>query len=526
MPKPPDNHPPLTVPSRAVTPEHRVSGGLAPATPPRGSGILLHIASLPGPEGIGTLGASAHAVIDWLAQAGLNYWQVLPTCEGGADHSPYSSPTSLVGSPWLIDLSDLHSEGLLNAEQLEQSLDRGDGPINFDAVQKRKWPALHAAAVCLLAQPLHPLHVQWKHWRSNNGWVTDTALFQAIRSEQGDQPWWLWEPGLRDRNPKDMAAIRDRLNTEATIREVLAFLFDHQWNQLQQKAIRHNIWLFGDLPIYVAHNSVDVWANRALFTLDETGQTTHMAGVPPDAFSETGQLWRNPLYDWDAMAKNQYAWWVHRLRRSLYWTPVLRIDHFRGFSAYWAVPNQADNATEGEWMTGPGLPIFDRFRTVLGGQWLVAEDLGEIDEAVHKLRQKAGLLCTRVLQFAFETDQENIHLPQNCPADATLYTGTHDNDTTAGWWRALPQQQRARALTQFGCDESEIVSAMIRAALCSPAQIVIIPAQDLLGLGSDARMNVPGTDKGNWIWRMKPGALGTDNADTIRTWLKTGNRRT
>jgi 4-alpha-glucanotransferase len=275
----------------------------------------------------------------------------------------------------------------------------------------------------------------------------------------------------------------------------------------------------------VAHNSADVWANRSIFELDANGKTTRMAGVPPDSFSDTGQLWRNPLYDWSAMSKNKYAWWVHRLRRTLQWTPVLRIDHFRGFAAYWAVPSDADNATEGEWLTGPGLPIFERFRDILGGQWLVAEDLGEIDDTVHQLRRTAGLLCTRVMQFAFETDDTNIHLPQNCPTDATLYTGTHDNDTTRGWWRTQSPAHRAWVLNQLNCDEREVVPSMIQAALGSSAQIVIIPVQDLLELDSEARMNVPGTEGNNWTWRMEPRALDTETAHTMRGWTNGRNRK-
>ena len=485
---------------------------------------MLHISSLPGPEGIGTIGTSAYTMLDWLVQAGLNHWQVLPVCEGGTDESPYASPTSLVGSAWLIDLSDLHSKGLLTAKQLEAASDDRPGAVNYDAVRQRKWPALCIAATHFLAQSDHPLHTHWKEWQAEHSWVRDTALFQALKDEQKDAPWWMWNLGIRDRTPADMDAARTRLNAEITIREVLAFFFDHQWKQFQQAAHKRNIWLFGDLPIYVAHNSADVWANRSNFDVDANGHTIRIAGVPPDSFSDTGQLWRNPLYDWAAMSDTGYAWWVHRLRRSLEWTPILRIDHFRGFSNYWAVPNKAKDATEGEWLPGPGLPIFQRFREALGGQWLVAEDLGEIDEAVHELRHAAGLLCTRVLQFAFETDDDNIHLPKNCPADATLYTGTHDNDTTAGWFRTLPPKGRQRVLSVLNCTESTIVSAMIQAALNSPAQIVIIPVQDVLELGSEARMNVPGTEGDNWSWRMKPGALDQDKADTMRTWTKDRTR--
>jgi len=307
------------------------------------------------------------------------------------------------------------------------------------------------------------------------------------------------------------------------MRETLAFLFDHQWGRLKQAANERNILLFGDLPIYVARDSADAWANRGVFELGETGLPDRVAGVPPDAFSDTGQLWGNPLYDWKKLATEGYGWWVDRLERCLQWTPVLRIDHFRAFAAYWAIPGDADTAIDGQWVTGPSLEIFEHFRSELGGQWLVAEDLGDIDEPVHVLRKKAGLLCTRVLQFAFGSDDENLHLPQNCPEDSALYTATHDNDTTAGWWSNLPAGEGERALEHLGCGADEIVEGMICGALNARARLVIVPVQDLLKLGNEARMNVPGKSLGNWSWRMKKSALSEDLAHTVQEWV--GDRK-
>ena len=381
------------LPTRALTPDAAVEGGLAPAIPPRGAGILLHIGSLPGPEGVGTVGSDAVSVLDWMVEAGLRYWQLLPICEGGPGESPYSSPASLVGNPWLIDLTDLHAHGLLTDAQLSSALNADDGPVDMDDVRARKAPALRAAARALRDQSDHPLATDWQQWREANPWVADAALFQVIRSEQEGQPWWTWPAELRDAEPGAIEQVRQRASDAIAIREVLAFLFDHQWQRFAAEAEARGILLFGDLPIYVSRDSADVWANRTLFQLDALGMPTHVAGVPPDAFSDTGQLWGNPLYDWSAMASDGYEWWVDRLAHCLRWTPVWH-RHFRAFADYWAVPGDAETAMDGAWVPGPDLALFEAFREELGGQWLIAEDLGMIDEPVHRLRRKAGLLCT------------------------------------------------------------------------------------------------------------------------------------
>jgi 4-alpha-glucanotransferase len=512
------------LPMRALSTELAVPGGLAPAVPPRGAGVLLHIGSLPGPEGVGTVGAQAHAMLDWLVAAGLRYWQLLPICEGGPGESPYSSPASLVGNPWLIDLTDLHAQGLLSDAGLEAALDASGGPVDMNLVRTQKAPALRAAAQTLLEGVEHPLHGAWLAWRDANPWVADSALFQVLRREQGGQPWWSWPVEFRDRHESTLEVFRAQHFDSIAVREVLAFLFDHQWSRFLEAAEQRGILLFGDLPIYVSRDSVDVWAHRSLFELDSEGLPERVSGVPPDAFSDTGQLWGNPLYDWARMAEDGFGWWIDRLDRCLRWTPVLRIDHFRAFAAYWAVPGDSETAMDGSWIEGPDLDIFHAFRNELGGQWLVAEDLGDIDEPVHELRRKAGLLCTRVLQFAFGSDDENLHLPSNSPSDSVLYTGTHDNDTTAGWWSTLPDWERERVLEKLECDQDAVVEGMIEMALEAPSQVVIIPAQDLLGLGSEARMNIPGVGEGNWSWRLDSGALNEARAADVYAWIQTSGR--
>ncbi|MEC8425044.1 MAG: 4-alpha-glucanotransferase, partial [Myxococcota bacterium] len=510
------------LPVRPVDPRRAVPGGLAPALPPRGAGILLHPSSLPGPEGIGTIGQSARDLVGWLASAGLRYWQVLPLCEGGPGDSPYSSPASLIGSPWLIDLTDLHDDGLLTGDELVLGLDPADGNVDFPRARERKAPLLRAAARRLLETPTHPLFDAWHAWRDAHPWIHEAALFGELRTEMDGEPWWRWPAALRDRDETALAQARQTHADAIAEREVLAFLFDHQWSRLQEAASSSGVLVVGDLPIYVSRDSADAWVDRDLFEFDAEGRPARVAGVPPDDFSETGQLWGNPLYDWERMAADGYRWWVRRIQRCLTWTPVLRIDHFRGFAAYWAVPADAETALSGQWVEGPGLALFRTLRDALGGQWLLAEDLGEIDAPVHQLRAQAGLLCTRVLQFGFGGDPNNLHLPDNVPSDAVMYTGTHDNDTTAGWWSQAEPHVQAHVHDVLG-DRID-VGVMVRAALGSAARMVVLPMQDALALGSEARMNVPGVGEGNWTWRMAPGMLDARRAAALRAWVEESGR--
>ena len=514
---------PAALPHRPTDPTRAAPGGLAPAVLHRGAGVLLHPSSLPGPEGIGTLGAPARATVAWLAESGFGYWQVLPLCEGGPGDSPYSSPSSLVGSPWLIDLADLGEDGLLSPNEVA-SARAPHGPVDFAAVRATKAPLLRRAARRLLDQPDHALHGDLQRWRAQHPWADDAALFGELRDAHGGAPWWEWAPGLRDRDPAALHAARQTHADGAAERAALAFLFDHQWDRLRAVAERAGVRVVGDLPIYVSRDSSDAWVDRPLFEFGPDGEPARVAGVPPDAFSDTGQLWGNPLYDWDRMATDGYAWWMRRLRRCLSWTPVLRIDHFRAFSAYWAVPADAPTALNGTWVEGPGLAFFEAAREALGPQWFIAEDLGQIDAPVHLLREQAGLLGTRVAQFGFAGGRDNLHLPWNVGDDVVLYTGTHDNDTTAGWWAESSAYERAHLRSVLPVTDTPAALQLARACLESRAQLVVLPAQDLLALGTEARMNVPGVGEGNWAWRLAPGALDGPLAARVRGWLEGTDR--
>lgn len=472
--------------------------------PPRAAGLLLHPTSLPGPEGIGTLGASARALIDWMAEAGLAAWQVLPLCAVGGGASPYTSPASLLGNPLLIDLRDLAVAGLLSVDEAAQADAPSDDRVDFEAVRAAKMPLLRLAAQRLRAG--HPWRSDLDAYRETNAWLADVALFQVLHDVHEGDCWWRWPAPVRDREPDALAAARAE-HADATGDVVaLSFLFDRQWARLRRRAEARGITLVGDLPIYVAHDSADVWVHRELFELDDEGQTTRCAGVPPDAFSDLGQRWGNPLYDWQAMDQGGYRWWVERMRRNLAWTPQLRIDHFRAFSAYWAVPGDAPDARTGEWVPGPGVAVFDALTEALGPKALIAEDLGDIDEPVHVLRREVGHICMRVLQFGYGSGPDNIHRAERCDADTALYTGTHDNDTTLGWWREASPEVRADVRQTLGLADDvegpQVVDALIEHALASAPVLTVFPAQDLLRLGSEARMNTPGTADDQWQWRM------------------------
>jgi 4-alpha-glucanotransferase len=487
----------------------------------RRAGVLLHPSSLAGPEGIGTLGSSARKFLEWVAQAGLKTWQVLPLCEGGRGNSPYSSPSSMVGSRWLIDLAELQEMGLLSQEAPREA---SDGPVSYDSVKAEKESKLREAARRLRENPDHPLHRSWQQWREAHPALWEVARFQVVRGLEDQRPWWEWSPPLRNRQAEALEAL-DRSHIEALQdASILAFLFDQQWSAIRRYAEELGIEIFGDLPIYVAPDSAEIWSDPGLFDLDAQRRPLRVAGVPPDAFSATGQLWKNPLYDWESMAAHDYSWWVQRVRRSLEWCSLLRLDHFRGFAAYWAVPAHAPTAESGRWLPGPGRALFERIREELGPLPLVAEDLGDIDEAVHQLRKETGLHCTRVLHFGFETDTENIHLPMNWARDTVGYSATHDNDTTAGWWSGLDPAERQAAQIALGISTDSGIEGLLRASLDSEAERVVLPMQDILELGSEARMNTPGTLDGNWAWRMGPRALHPSRAQVLRDWLEASGR--
>ncbi|TNE91637.1 MAG: 4-alpha-glucanotransferase [Deltaproteobacteria bacterium] len=466
---------------------------------PRAAGVLLHPSSLPGRERIGTLGKQAHAMAEWLASAGFSWWQVLPLCPGGPGDSPYSSPTSRLGDPLLLDLATLKHEGWLKRSELRQGrAKKRKSRIRFDKVRKTKRPLLDRAAKRLLAKVEHPDHQDFLAWKRAHAWADEHALFDVLRSAYGGRPWWEWEEA--GPSAELVAAHREAID----VRLVLAFWFDRQWAALRVHAEKLGLSLISDLPIYVALDSAEVWSTPEIFELDEQRRPQRLSAVPPDAFAEDGQIWGNPLYRWELPATR--TWWIERFARAREWTPVLRIDHFRGFADYYAVDAAQRNAREGVWNRGPGVALFEAIDEALGSELAIAEDLGQIDARVHELREATGMLGTRVLQFGLgPSEADNPHQPSALTEDAAVYTGTHDNDTTVGWWTGLDPAMQAAVARQLGVEPTRkaALSGVIDEALRSPCALAIFPMQDLLGLGRSGRMNLPGSVGGNWSWRMK-----------------------
>lgn len=481
-------------------------------------GILLHPSSLFGPDDIGTLGAEAHRFVDWLAGTGAGIWQILPLTLNGRYASPYFSCSAFAGNPWLVDLPGLHAAGLLADPHLREGVT--DAAVPFAGLPLTKLPGLLAAAEAFLADPAHPWHEPFRRFRSEQDWLADTAHFFALRDEHEDAPWWEWPERLRARDPSAVQTSKQRLAHRIALWEALFFFFDLQWSELKARANSLGLLVLGDLPIYVSHDSADVWLNRKQFQLDEAGALTAQSGVPPDYFSETGQLWGNPLYRWDHMAGDGYRWWVARLRRCLELTDIVRIDHFRALSAYWEVPAGSEDARDGRWVPGPGQAFLDVLAREFPGMPFVAEDLGTLDDDVYRLRDDNSLFGMRILQFGFDGLPDNQHRPHLFPASCIAYTGTHDNQTVAGWWAVLDADQR-RAVADYyqfepGASDGRVVWSLIEAAMGSRADVAIIPVQDLLVLDDRARMNDPAVFRGNWSWRMPPDGLSEELAASLR----------
>ncbi|MCA9544953.1 MAG: 4-alpha-glucanotransferase, partial [Myxococcales bacterium] len=467
---------------------------------PRRCGVLLHPTSLPGPHGIGDLGAECHRFIEWMASADVRTWQVLPLVPPGAGNSPYSSWSAFAANPMLIDLRQLARDGLLSEADVAGVVGRPER-VDWAAAFAFKPPRLAKAAQALLAG--HPLKAELDAWRAAEAsWVEDAALFGALRVATGFTPWWTWPAALRKHQPKAVAKARAEHQAAVDEQVALQFLFHRQWAQVRAACAAQDIQILGDLPIYVDADSADVWANQGLFQLDKDGQRKQVAGVPPDAFSETGQLWGNPLYAWDAMAKDGYRWWIARMQRAMALHDQVRIDHFRAFSAYWAVPADAEDARAGAWVDGPGVAVFDALRAALGDLPIVAEDLGVVDDGVIALLQAADLPGMKVLQFAFGATSDNLYLPHNHPVRSVVYPGTHDNNTTLGWWQTADEHVKHHVRVYYSVSGDDIVWDLIKSAIASPAELAVIAAQDLLNLDGDARMNTPAIPEGNWGWRL------------------------
>jgi 4-alpha-glucanotransferase len=462
----------------------------------RRAGVLLHISSLPGPFPGGVLGEEARAFIDIIADAGFSVWQFLPLGPTHGHGSPYESLSSAAGNPEFLDLRDCVSHGWLSKKSCQASI---KGKLSMKTARSEAADGFwsHVAEDAVLGEEVDAFLTQ------NADWLDDYAIFAALKNDTKDLPWWQWSKSLRDRSSHALDTAR--IDHSVYIRQIQfeQFLFACQWQQLKQYAEARDMLLFGDISIYVAHDSVDVWTHREFFTVNDEGLCDHVAGVPPDYFSENGQRWGNPLYHWDAMKSDRFEWWVKRIRRQLMRMHLMRIDHFRGLESYWAIPGEMQDGRIGEWLPAPGAELLEVLKDELGPLPLIAEDLGLITPGVTALREEFGLPGMKILQFAFGDDASNPYLPHHHEIESVAYTGTHDNDTSLGWYHAASEHELTQLFSYLGIDsDDEMPLVMIRAALASVARLAIIPVQDLLALPTEARFNIPGTLEGNWCWRL------------------------
>jgi 4-alpha-glucanotransferase len=477
----------------------------------RTSGVLLHPTSLPGRYGIGDLGEQAYRFVDFLAESLQQIWQVLPLGPTGYGNSPYLSYSAFAGNPLLINLEWLAAEGLILPEELDALPQFDRDRVDYDLVIESKLPLLKKASQRFASQATPERKQEFVTFCQTHAyWLDDYTLFMALKAAHNGASWYEWDSAIAKREPLALAEWRDRLQEDIFYYQYVQSEFFRQWSTLRSYANEKGIQIFGDLPIYVAHDSADVWAHREIFVLDvKTGKPATMAGVPPDYFSATGQLWGNPVYNWRQLEKNNFKWWIQRIEGMLDYVDIIRIDHFRGLAAFWAVPGFAKVATKGKWVNAKGDEFFELLTQELGRLPIVAEDLGVITPDVEALRDKFGLPGMKVLHFAFDSDRANPFLPYNYTnRNCFVYTGTHDNSTTVGWYAARSPEEQQRVLDYIGCIcKDGIHWTMIRLALSSVANHAVIPLQDLLGLGDEAKMNTPGTSVGNWTWRYLPEQL-------------------
>ncbi len=498
---------------------------------PRASGILLHPTSLPGRFGIGDLGPKAHEFVAFLAETGQHWWQILPLGPTGYGNSPYQSYSSFAGSPLLISPEALAEDGWLSPDDWHDYPILPDARVDFEAVIPAKERLLRCAF-----RSFRPEHLGYAEFLNRNAyWLDDYTLYMALKEANQGRPWYDWEPKLVAREDQALNQARRRGDLDESIRyyEFVQYAFNRQWRALRAACLARGVRLIGDLPIFVAQDSADVWARPDLFQLDETGRPIFVAGVPPDYFSADGQLWGNPLYRWEAHAAEKFAWWITRLKATTDRVDLVRLDHFRGFEAYWEVPAGSETAATGRWALGPGTAFLEALRDGLGGLPLIAEDLGNITAEVEALRDRFALPGMRILQFGFNgsTDHDLPHMHIN---HCIVYTGTHDNDTTVGWFTTTdanttqPSEQiafeRAFALRYLGTNGKEIHWDLIRIGMASVADTLIVPLQDIFGLDGSARMNIPGTAEGNWSWRFQASQLDPRIMHRLASMTATYNR--
>jgi 4-alpha-glucanotransferase len=499
----------------------------------RSSGVLLHISSLPSDGGIGDLGPAAHDFLAFLAAAKQHIWQVLPLCPTGYGNSPYAGTSAFAGNPFFISLDLLAEWGWIAPERIAGQPGQ-IGSVKFEEIEGRKAKLLDEAAGNFLdrgqaATSLEPqLALQWaqyeKFCRAEAAWLADYALYAELRRQFNTGAWTVWPEPLRRREPEALAQAAAKHARRVAEEQVLQFAFSLQWNNLREAAAEKGIRIMGDLPIFVNMDSADVWVHPEIFELDEDLNPIRVAGVPPDYFSSTGQRWGNPLYRWDLLAASSFQWWIDRMGRACQLYDIVRLDHFRGFEAYWAIPAAEETAVKGEWVKAPGLALFRALEGALGSLPLVAEDLGLITPEVDALRKELNLPGMKVLQFGFSSKGAHIHLPHRFIPGTVAYTGTHDNDTTVGWWQKASKAEQNAVKAYVGTIAESPVWPLVRVLESSVAEVAIVPAQDLLELGSEARMNTPAVAAGNWNWRAPLAAWTTELAANLAALAEVTDR--
>ena len=488
----------------------------------RASGILLPVFSLPSEHGIGCFSKEAYQFVDMLKKAGQSYWQILPLGPTGYGDSPYQSFSTFAGNPYFIDLAALAGEGLLtDAESREYDSEEQDESIDYEKIYKTRFKVLkkaHERFRDRMASGHHEREAYEKFVSENDFWLDDYSLYMAVKDKNNGVSWNEWDAPLKNREEEALSEAREELAEEISFYKFQQYEFDRQWKKLHSYANEQGVKIIGDIPIYVAFDSADTWAAPQMFQFDENNEPEGVAGCPPDAFSATGQLWGNPLYDWEYHKKTGYEWWIRRIEHCLKLYDVVRIDHFRGFDEYYSIPYGETTAINGQWLPGPGMDLFRAIEEKLGRPEIIAEDLGFLTPSVLKLLKDSGFPGMKVLQFAFDARESSNYLPHTYPENCVVYTGTHDNDTTRGWYHAVGKCARDFA-KEYMCkprlDEDSLAEDFICLAMGSVADLCVIPMQDYLGLGSEARINIPSTLGGNWLWRMKKGQFDEETAAEI-----------
>ncbi len=492
----------------------------------RSSGVLLHPTSFPGRFGIGSLGSAAYQWVDWLQRAGQKLWQILPLGHTGYGDSPYQSFGAFAGNPLLIDLELLQQAGWIKADTLEAAPEFNSDLVDYGWMYLWKWPILREAAQTFRENATDAQKKAVADWRAENRhWLEDYALFMACKNAHGGKPWTDWKSELVRRDVQALDAARVEYANDLELYTLGQYWFFSQWKSVREYAHGKGIQIIGDIPIFVAHDSSDVWANQRLFLLNPDGSPSVVAGVPPDYFSVTGQLWGNPHYHWEIMEADGFQWWLQRFSETFKVVDIVRVDHFRGFEAYWEVPWPSENAIQGRWVNAPGVALFNAVRAHFGDLAIIAEDLGVITPAVEALRDGFNLPGMKILQFAFYGDETDAFLPRNYLENCVVYTGTHDNDTTLGWWKSEPQETHHKAQEYLHASGDDIVWDLIRAAWNSRAVMSLAPLQDLLVLDTEARMNLPGSLGGtNWGWRYDSDVLTDELAEKLKALTVSSGR--